>query len=137
MGATRRSAQGGCEGFGQACSGGNAEAWLQDLCQRDRASNDHMARPLLPLRHCGQDGPRLREEDTPLHAVNTGKVLLVLTPREVFLFEHCALPSCDGFASEGWGGAVSLGCGVIFRESMWFTNHETRCNTHRIRFGVV
>merc|ERR1711957_364072 len=74
---------------------------------------------------------------TPLHAVNTGKVLLMLTPREVLLFEHCALHSCDGFASEGWGGAVSLGCGVIFREPMWFTNHETRCNTHRIRFGVV
>merc|ERR1712194_865971 len=73
MGATRRSAQGGCEGFGQACSGGNAEAWLQDLCQRDRASNDHMARPLLPLRHCGQDGPRLREEDTPTPQAELGE----------------------------------------------------------------
>merc|ERR1712194_131852 len=50
-----------------------AEAWLQDLCQRDRASDDRLARPLLPLRHCGQDGPRMREEDTPTPQVEPGE----------------------------------------------------------------
>merc|ERR1712194_641057 len=64
----------------------------------------------------------VREPRVDWSAVKIGKVLLVLTPREVLLFEHCALHSCSGFASEVGGGAVSLGCGVIFRESMRFTH---------------
>merc|ERR1712194_961147 len=36
-------------------------------------SHDHVARPLLPLRHFGQDGHRVREENAPVVEVELGQ----------------------------------------------------------------